>query len=107
MDKDLINDLTPAFKSSDLISHESGQIQNLADRNYWLPILSQLVPQQDRLTYQGDLKTALLEHSGLSHHPKGEQIYQLATEISRLTTCCDPEVIYWFSRLAALLAKTP
>ncbi|MBL1177861.1 hypothetical protein [Pantanalinema sp. GBBB05] len=69
----------------------------------WQPILDQLVREQYLLTYPGDLKVALLQHAGLNHHPHAEAAYQLAIEISRLTTCCDPEIIYWFSRLVLLL----
>lgn len=69
----------------------------------WQPILAQLVQTQSLPKYPGDLKTALLTHAGLNHHAKGEQAYQMAVEIARLTTCCDPEIIYWFSRLISLL----
>ncbi|MGI0487835.1 hypothetical protein ACN4EK_20535 [Pantanalinema rosaneae CENA516] len=69
----------------------------------WQPVLSQLVRNHRSLIYPGDLKAALLQHAGLSNHPQAEATYQLAIEISRLTTCCDPEVIYWFSRLVSLL----
>jgi hypothetical protein len=71
----------------------------------WNPILRQiqLVEGQKLPTYPGDLKTALLNHAGLTNNPKGEEVYQLASDISRLTTCCDPEVVYWFSRLVPLI----
>lgn len=75
-------------------------IQGNAD---WQPLLAQLVKRHNLPTYPGNLKAALLNHAGLEHHPKAEEAYQLAVEIARLTTCCDPEVIYWFSRLAKLL----
>jgi hypothetical protein len=71
----------------------------------WQPVLSQLVKEHYILTYPGDLKATLIQHAGLSQHPQAEATYQLAIEISRLTTCCDPEVIYWFSRLVPLLAS--
>jgi hypothetical protein len=71
----------------------------------WNPILRQLDTERRLPTYPGDLKTAVLKHAGLLNHPKGEAAYQLAVEISRLSTCCDPEVIYWFSRLTELLAQ--
>ncbi|BAY25160.1 hypothetical protein NIES2100_49660 [Calothrix sp. NIES-2100] len=54
-------------------------------------------------TYTGDLKTDLLNHAGLTNHPKGEEAYQLAREIARLTTYCDPEIVYWFSRLVSVM----
>lgn len=71
----------------------------------WNPILCQIKSTKAHSlpTYIGDLKTALLNHAGLTNHPKGEEIYQLAREISRLTTYCDPEIVYWFSRLVSLL----
>lgn len=69
----------------------------------WQPILAQLTEIKGIPQYPGDLKAALLDHAGLSQHPKGEQAYQLAVEITRLTTCCDPEIIYWFSRLISLI----
>jgi hypothetical protein len=71
----------------------------------WSPILHQIqVPEGQKLpTYPGDLKAALLSHAGLTNNPKGEKAYQLASDISRLTTCCDPEIVYWFSRLVSLM----
>jgi hypothetical protein len=71
----------------------------------WVPILSQMqiVEGQSIPTYPGDLKAVLIKHAGLSNHPKAEELYQLAREISRLTTCSDPEVTYWFSRLVSLI----
>lgn len=71
----------------------------------WSPILSQMRQQVDQRLpfYPGDLKTALLNQAGLRNHPKGEAAFQLAREISRLTTCCDPEITYWFSRLVSLI----
>ncbi len=69
----------------------------------WQPILSQLTETEGIPKFPGDLKDALLAHAGLSQHPKGDAVYQLAVEISRLTTCCHPEVIYWFSRLISLI----
>jgi hypothetical protein len=73
----------------------------------WNLIWGQLNQKQDLPNYPGDLKAALLQHAGLAHHPQGEAVYQLAVEISRLSTCCDPEIIYWFSRLVTLLEGTP
>ncbi|HEY9641062.1 MAG TPA: hypothetical protein V6C57_11300 [Coleofasciculaceae cyanobacterium] len=75
----------------------------------WSPILQsiQLNQGQQLPTYPGDLKAALLNHAGLTHDPKGEAAYQLAREISRLSTCCDPEIVYWFSRLVDLLNLEP
>lgn len=58
-------------------------------------------------TYPGELKAALLHHAGLANHPKGPEAYQIAVEIARLTTCCDPEIVYWFSRLASLITSQP
>lgn len=71
----------------------------------WSPILKQLqrVDEQDLPKYPGDLKTALLHHAHLIGHPKAEIAYQLASDIARLTTHCDPEIIYWFSRLLSLV----
>jgi hypothetical protein len=71
----------------------------------WNPILNQMdvVNNQGFPTYPGDLKAALLDHVGLSHHPKGEELYQLAQQVAQLTTCCDPEIVYWFSRLVPLI----
>lgn len=67
----------------------------------WSPVLSQMRQTMDQRlpAYPGDLKTALLNLAGLQDHPKGEAAFQLAREISRLTTCCDPEITYWFARL--------
>jgi hypothetical protein len=48
-----------------------------------------------------------LHHAGLTNHPKGPEAYQIAVEIARLTTCCDPEIVYWFSRLASLITSQP
>ncbi|MEP0900999.1 hypothetical protein [Nodosilinea sp. FACHB-13] len=71
----------------------------------WQPILNQMQPTdgQSLPVYPGDLKAALLHHAGMTRHPKGEATFQLAREIARLTTCCDPEVAYWFSRLVELV----
>ena len=71
----------------------------------WSPILQRIQATEARQlpTYPGDLKTALLNHAGLASHPKSEEVYQIAREISRLSTCCDPEIVYWFSRLVTLL----
>ncbi|WP_197064732.1 hypothetical protein [Leptolyngbya sp. KIOST-1] len=75
----------------------------------WQPILDQMIedPRHHTPAYPGDLKAALLHHAGMSHHPKGEATYQLAREIARLTTCCDPEIAYWFSRLVELMDDNP
>lgn len=71
----------------------------------WSPLLSQMqITGEHRLpTYPGDLKAALLQYAGLTNHPKGEELYQIAREIARLTTCCDPEITYWFARLVSLV----
>lgn len=71
----------------------------------WSFILCQMqTPEGQSLpVYPGDLKTALLQYAGLGDHPKGEELYQLSREIARLTTCCDPEITYWFSRLISLI----
>ncbi|MCL1471813.1 hypothetical protein [Argonema antarcticum] len=71
----------------------------------WSPIVDRMrVKEGERLpSYPGDLKTALLDRAGLSDRAKGEEAYQLAREIARLTTCCDPEIAYWFSRLVSLI----
>lgn len=75
----------------------------------WQPLLDRLQRSDDQHLplYPGNLKAVLLAHAGLTHHPKAEAAYQLATEISRLTTCCDPEIIYWFSRLISLVDAQP
>ena len=71
----------------------------------WSPILNQLERKNAQClpTYPGDLKMALLQHAHLNGHPKADLIYQLASDIARLTTHCDPEIIYWFSRLLSLV----
>ena len=71
----------------------------------WNPILCQIKSEKGHQLpiYNGDLKTALLNHAGLTNHPKGEEAYQLAREIARLTTYCDPEIVFWFSRLVSLM----
>ncbi|OUL20223.1 hypothetical protein [Nostoc sp. 106C] len=71
----------------------------------WNPILCQIkyTKGHNLPTYTGDLKTALLNHAGLTNHSKGEEAYQLAREIARLTTYSDPEIVYWFSRLISLI----
>ncbi|MBW4691808.1 MAG: hypothetical protein KME27_08555 [Lyngbya sp. HA4199-MV5] len=76
-------------------------IQNLD----WSTILSKMQPPNEHSlpVYPGDLKTALLQHTQLSKHPKAEMVYQLASDIARLTTHCDPEIVYWFSRLLPLV----
>jgi hypothetical protein len=70
----------------------------------WQPLLDRLqyLDEKRLPLYPGDLKADLLAHAGLTDHAKGEIIYQLAIEIARLTTCCAPEIIYWFSRLFSL-----
>lgn len=71
----------------------------------WQPILDQMIedPRRRTPTYPGDLKASLLRHAGMTDDAKGEAAYQLAREIARLTTCCDPEITYWFSRLVELV----
>ena len=71
----------------------------------WSLILKQLERRgaQSLPTYPGDLKAALLQHARLNGHPKADLTYQLASDIARLTTHCDPEIIYWFSRLLSLV----
>lgn len=71
----------------------------------WNPILSKIqrLDEHSLPVYPGDLKTALLQHAQLSKHPKAELVYQLASDIARLTTHCDPEIVYWFSRLLPLV----
>jgi hypothetical protein len=73
----------------------------------WYPILQQMKIAEGRSlpSYPGELKTALLEQAGLTDHPKAEEAYQIAVEISRLSTCCDPEIAYWFSRLISLIDR--
>lgn len=50
----------------------------------WSPVLSSVCRREgQRLpSYSGDLKAALLNHAGLSNHPKGEAAFQLAREIA-------------------------
>ncbi|MBW4459039.1 MAG: hypothetical protein KME47_02180 [Nodosilinea sp. WJT8-NPBG4] len=71
----------------------------------WQPILNQMQPADGHKLpiYPGNLEAALLNHAGMTHHPKGEATFQLAREIARLTTCCDPEITYWFSCLVELV----
>jgi hypothetical protein len=71
----------------------------------WQPTLDQMIEDPHHYTpaYPGDLKAALLNHADMAHPSDGEPIYQMAREIARLTTCCDPEITYWFSRLVALI----
>ncbi|MFB2919061.1 hypothetical protein [Aerosakkonema funiforme] len=71
----------------------------------WSPIVERMrVKQGERLpSYPGDLKTALLDRAGLKDRAKAEDAYNLAREIARLTTYCDPEITYWFSRLVSLM----
>ena len=71
----------------------------------WSPILNQIQRADDQSlpVYTGDLKAALLQHAGLSDHPKADAMYQFASDIARLTTHCDPEIVYWFSRLLSLV----
>lgn len=80
--------------------------QFIVDGIDWSPILHSIRSQsaQTLPAYPGDLKAALLNHSGLANHPKDAQAYQIAVDITRLTTCCDPEIVYWFSRLASLMS---
>jgi hypothetical protein len=70
----------------------------------WQPFLDRLQHRDGNQVpvYPGNLKADLLAYSGLIDDVRGEIAYQLAVEISRLTTCCDPEIIYWFSRLICL-----
>ncbi|MGI2906366.1 hypothetical protein [Tolypothrix sp. VBCCA 56010] len=71
----------------------------------WNPILCRIEYTEGKSlpTYPGDLKTALLNLAKLMNYRKGEQAYQLASEIARLTTYSDPEIVYWFSRLVSLM----
>lgn len=71
----------------------------------WNPILCRIQYAEGKSlpTYSGDLKTALLNLAKLMNCPKGEQAYQLAKEIARLTTYSDPEIVYWFSRIVSLM----
>lgn len=71
----------------------------------WSPILEQMQTKsgQSLPTYPGDLKAALFKYAGVSDHPKREEVYQIAQELARLTTVCDPEITYWFSRLVSLI----
>lgn len=71
----------------------------------WNPVLCRMktMPGQSLPTYPGNLKTALFEYAGVSNHPRSESVYQMAQDIARLTTYCDPEIAYWFSRLVPLI----
>lgn len=82
---------------------------NIDTKIDWQPLLDRLQFQGEKHLpyYLGDLKADLLAHAGLNDHAKGETAYQLAVEIARLTTCCDPEIIYWFSRLVDLMKAQP
>lgn len=73
----------------------------------WNPVLNRMsvADGQSLPSYPGDLKAALLNHVGLSHHPKGEELYELAQQLAKLTTYCDPEIVYWFSRLVPLITE--
>ncbi|BAZ08668.1 hypothetical protein NIES4071_04730 [Calothrix sp. NIES-4071] len=75
----------------------------------WKPVLSRIrwVEGQRLPTYPGNLKTALLNHVGLTNDPKGAEIYQIACEIARLTTFSDPEIVYWFSRILSVADCQP
>ncbi len=71
----------------------------------WSPIRQQMQsqPGQPLPVYPGNLKTDLIRCAGLTLNDKAETVFQLAQEIARSTTACDPEIAYWFSRLATLL----
>lgn len=73
----------------------------------WTPILCRirLESGQTLPTYPGNLKIALLEHAGLTDHPKADEAYQTAVDIAKLTTESDPEIVYWFSRIAPLMTQ--
>jgi hypothetical protein len=60
-------------------------------------------PNQPLPTYPGNLKVALIRCAGLPLHGKADIAFQLAQEIARNTTYCDPEIAYWFSRLVSLI----
>jgi hypothetical protein len=82
------------------------QYQNLnGSKLDWEPLYNRVQQLEGKRlpSYIGNLKTALINHVGLSQDAHGEAAYQLAVEISRLTTYCDPEIIYWFSRLMELI----
>lgn len=82
--------------------------QQLISKNMdWQAILSRMHQQEGQPypTYAGNLKTALIIQAGLAQDDQGEALYQIAVEIAELTTCCDPEITYWFSRLVALIAS--
>lgn len=65
----------------------------------------QLRPGQPLPVYPGNLKTDLIRCAGLTLNDKAETAFQLAQEIARNTTLCDPEVTYWFSRLVSLIDR--
>lgn len=71
----------------------------------WSPIQQrmQLPPGQSLPVYPGNLKTDLIRCAGLTLNDKAEAVFELAQDIARYTTACDPEIAYWFSRLATLL----
>ncbi|MBD2015243.1 hypothetical protein H6F96_14850 [Microcoleus sp. FACHB-53] len=73
----------------------------------WTPILCRIRVEddQDLPKYPGNLKVALLKHAGLTDHPKADEAYQTAVDIARLTTVSDPEIVYWFSRIAPLMTQ--
>lgn len=73
----------------------------------WSPIRQrmQLQSGQQLPVYPGNLKTDLIRCAGLRLHSKAETAFQLAQEIARNTTDCDPEIAYWFSRLVSLIDR--
>lgn len=82
------------------------QQRNIRSKNIdWEPLFNRLQQNSAKKLpfYPGDLKTALIDQVGFTQRGQGEAIYQLAVEISHLTTHCDPEIIYWFSRLVAVI----
>lgn len=57
----------------------------------WSPVMNQMRQTMDQRlpVYPGELNMALLNQSGLHNHPKGEAVFELAREISRLIGLID------------------
>lgn len=62
----------------------------------WSPIRQRLQLQsgQQLPVYPVNLKADLIRCAGLTLHDKAETAFQLAQEIARSTTDCDPEIAY-------------
>lgn len=65
----------------------------------------QVQPHQPLPSYPGNLKADLVRCAKLQQHHQAETAFELAQEIARNTTDCDPEIAYWFFRLLSLIAN--